>query len=137
MYIVHSTSRVLSIVGKRERGSCILNDMHVHGQEDLMKVATLARATKVQCWITSCNVQLFRLASCRQRPCLRRNYLPSYKVTVPSLALAVCNDTVNGSYALSVDEVRDRGSPNRESQHTSQGLLVTRRDVQLTSFSQM
>ena len=25
--------------------------------------------------------------------------------------------------ALSIDEVRGRGSPNRESQHTSQGLL--------------
>ena len=36
-------------------------------------------------------------------------------------ALAKCFDTANGSCALSVDKVRDRGSPNRESQHTSQG----------------
>ena len=28
--------------------------------------------------------------------------------------------------------VRDRGSPNRELQYTSQGLLVTHREVQLT-----
>ena len=31
--------------------------------EDLMNVATFARAAEVQCWITSCNVQLFWLAS--------------------------------------------------------------------------
>ena len=42
------------------------------------------------------------------------------------------DDAANVSCALSVDEVRDRGSPSRESQHTSQGLLVTRREVQLT-----
>ena len=29
------------------------------------------------------------------------------------------------SCVLNVDKVRDRGSPNRESQHTSQDLLVT------------
>ena len=38
---------------------------------------------------------------------------------------AACNDAANVSYALGVDEVSDRGSPNRESQHTSQDLLVT------------
>ena len=38
---------------------------------------------------------------------------------------AACNDAANGSYALGVDEVSDRGSPNHESQHTSQDLLVT------------
>ena len=32
----------------------------------------------------------------------------------------------DGNCALSVDEVRDRGSPNQELQHASQGLLVTR-----------
>ena len=45
----------------------------------------------------------------------------------PKLALAACNDAANGSCTLSVDEVRDRGSPSLEWQHTSQGLLVTRR----------
>ena len=38
---------------------------------------------------------------------------------------AACNDAANGSYALGVDEVSDRGSPNHELQHTSQDLLVT------------
>ena len=42
------------------------------------------------------------------------------------------NDAANGSCALRVDEVRDRGSPSRESHYASQGLLVTRRNVQLT-----
>ena len=45
--------------------------------------------------------------------------------------LAACNDAANGSCPLSVDEVRDRGSPNREWQNTSQGLLVTHREVPL------
>ena len=31
------------------------------------------------------------------------------------------------STTLDPDEVRDRGSPNRESQYPSQGLVVTRR----------
>ena len=38
----------------------------------------------------------------------------------------------NGSCALRVDEVRDRGSPSCEWQYTSQSLLVTRREAQLT-----
>ena len=46
--------------------------------------------------------------------------------------LAACNDAANGSCPLSADEVRDRGSPNREWKNTSQGLLVTHREVQLT-----
>ena len=55
----------------------------------------------------------------------------------PKLVLAACNDAANGSCPLSVDEVRDGGSPNRESQYTSQGLLVTRRKVQLARSLQV
>ena len=42
----------------------ILNDILVYAVytctwiKDLMKVATFARAAKVQCWITSCNVHV-------------------------------------------------------------------------------
>ena len=34
------------------------------------------------------------------------------------------NDAANGSSALRADEVRDRESPNCESQYLSQGLVV-------------
>ena len=58
------TSRILSIVGERERASCnnqmfILNESLAWFIEDLMNVAIFAKAAKVQCWITSCNVELF------------------------------------------------------------------------------
>jgi len=50
--------------------------------------------------------------------------VPSVPVS-PKLhvALAACN---NASCTLSVDELRNGGSPNRETQYSSQGLLVTR-----------
>ena len=44
----------------------------------------------------------------------------------------MCNDTMNGSCALSVEELRDQGSPNLESQYSSQDLLVICRDVLIT-----
>ena len=44
----------------------------------------------------------------------------------------MCNNATNSSCAPSVDEVKDRGSPNCESQYTVQSLLVTRREVQFT-----
>ena len=52
--------------------------------------------------------------------------LPRHATSEVGSCRAACNDASNGSYALSLDEVRGRGSPNRESQHTSQDLLVTR-----------
>ena len=51
--------------------------------------------------------------------------LPPHATSEVGSCRATCNDAANGSYALSLDEVRGRGSPNRESQHTSQDLLVT------------
>jgi len=42
------------------------------------------------------------------------------------VALAACNDAANGSSPSSVDKLRDGGSPNRETQYSSQSLLVTR-----------
>jgi len=46
----------------------------------------------------------------------------------PLLALvASFNDATNGTCSQSIDEVKDRGSPNRESQYPSQGLVVTLR----------
>ena len=52
-------------------------------------------------------------------------------VARPQLTLAASN-AANGSCPVSPYEVRDRGSPNRESQYTSQGLLVRSREAQLT-----
>ena len=40
------------------------------------------------------------------------------------VALAACNDAANGSCPPSVDEIRNGGSPNRETQYSSQDLLV-------------
>ena len=54
-----------SIVGKQERASC--NKQMLILSDSLtwfgLNVATFAEASEVQCWITSCNVQLFLLAS--------------------------------------------------------------------------
>ena len=52
----------------------------------------------------------------------------------PKLHLARVT-TQYSSCALSVDEVRDRGRLNRESQYTSQGLLVTHSEVPLSLSS--
>ena len=67
------TGRMLDIVGKREQASydqmLTWSDSLIWFSytwiEDFIKVATIIRAAKIQCWI-SCNVQPFRLASWRQ-----------------------------------------------------------------------
>ena len=68
------TSRMLSIVGEQEQARCnnqilMWNELYMGTIEmymDRRSVVTLARAAKEQCWIASCSVQPFRLASWRE-----------------------------------------------------------------------